>query len=235
LRETFFSMNEHVQYLDWGLVDYAAAWERQRQLFAELLAQKERRSAAAPQRFIVCEHPHVYTLGRNGKANNLLIGEDFLRKINATDHRVERGGDITYHGPGQLVGYPILDLEPLHLSLREYVFMLEEAIIRTLAGYRIGAGRMDGATGVWLEAGGASPRKICAIGVRASRYVTMHGFALNVSTNLSYFSYINPCGFVDKGVTSLERELQRSVSMEEVKRRVYAHFVAQLPAAQRNL
>lgn len=226
-------MNEKLQYIDWGLIDYKAAWDKQVQLFNELLEQKTAAKDAqknTPQRFIVCEHPHVYTLGKNGKANNLLVGDEFLRSINASYYHIERGGDITYHGPGQVVGYPILDLEQLNLSLKEYVYTLEEAIVRTLADYHISAARMGGATGVWLDVGGSNPRKICAIGVRASRYVTMHGFALNVNTDLSYFSHINPCGFVDKGVTSLSKELQKNIDINEVKRKVYAHFLSLIKA-----
>lgn len=222
-------MNTDLQYIDWGLIDYKAAWERQEQLFNALLEQKSAQDAQdkrLPQYFIVCEHPHVYTLGRHGKANNLLVSAAFLQSINATYYHIERGGDITYHGPGQVVGYPILDLELLRLPLKEYIHRIEEAIIRTLADYGIGAERMDGATGVWLDAGGRNPRKICAIGIRIRRYVTMHGFALNVNTDLSYFSHINPCGFTDKGVTSMQKELYRTVDASEVSHRVYAHFMA---------
>jgi lipoyl(octanoyl) transferase len=222
-------MNTDLQYTDWGLIEYKAAWERQEQLFNGLLEQKSAQDAQdkrLPQYFIVCEHPHVYTLGRNGKANNLLVSAAFLQSINATYYHIERGGDITYHGPGQVVGYPILDLELLRLPLKEYIYRIEEAIIRTLADYGIGAERMDGATGVWLDAGGRNPRKICAIGVRIRRYVTMHGFALNVNTDLSYFSHINPCGFTDKGVTSMQKELHGTVDTGEVSHRIYAHFMA---------
>jgi lipoyl(octanoyl) transferase len=156
-------------------------------------------------------------LGKNGQANNLLISEEFLRTIDATFYRIDRGGDITYHGPGQLVGYPILDLENHGGSLKAYIYKIEEAIIQTLAHFSIQSARLEGATGVWLEGNTKSARKICAIGVRASRFVTMHGFALNVNTDLSYFNYINPCGFIDKGVTSLQKELGKPVDMDEVK------------------
>jgi lipoyl(octanoyl) transferase len=223
-------MNTQPTYTDWGLIDYKAAWDRQVQLFDRLLAQK---AAAAelpdgrplPQYFVVCEHPHVYTLGRSGKAGNLLVNGDFLKSIGATYHHIERGGDITYHGPGQVVGYPILDLEAMHLSVRDYIHSIEGAIIRTLAGYGISAGRMSGATGVWLDTAGRNPRKICAIGVRIRRYVTMHGFALNVNTDLAYFSHINPCGFTDRGVTSMQQELGRPIPAGEVARRIYEHFI----------
>jgi lipoyl(octanoyl) transferase len=221
-------MSTHLQYTDWGMIDYKAAWDRQVQLFDRLLEQKAdtQNGGTPPQYFVVCEHPHVYTLGRNGKAGNLLVSDAFLKSIGATYYHIERGGDITYHGPGQVVGYPILDLEALHLSMREYIHCIEEAIVRTLADYGIGAGRMNGATGVWLDVDGRNPRKICAIGVRIRRYVTMHGFALNVNTDLAYFSHINPCGFTDRGVTSMQQELGRPVLASEVARRIYAHFIA---------
>lgn len=170
------------------------------------------------------EHPHVYTLGKSGHESNMLVSDEFLRSIGASYFHTDRGGDITYHGYGQLVGYPILDLERLGLSLKEYVWTVEECVIRTVAEYGIEAGRLDGATGVWIEGDTPRARKICAIGVKASRYVTMHGFALNVTTDLRYFSYINPCGFVDKGVTSIEKETGAQPSLEEVARRFAAHF-----------
>lgn len=210
---------------DLGTIDYAAAWDLQRQAFDALTAAKKG-GPAAGQLLLLCEHPHVYTLGKSGVAANLLVSEEFLRSIGAGWYRTDRGGDITYHGYGQLVGYPILDLERLGMSLREYIHALEEAIIRTVADYGIVAGRLEGATGVWLEHDTPHARKIAAIGVKASRYVTMHGFALNVNTDLKYFSYINPCGFVDKGVTSIEKELGRPVDFDEVKRRFTAHFEA---------
>ncbi len=223
-------MHPKLQYIDWGLIDYKEAWDKQKCLFNELLEAKMSKQQSsevyAPQRFIVCEHPHVYTLGKNGKANNLLISEDFLKRIHASFYHIERGGDITYHGPGQIVGYPILDLEQFNLSLKNYVFSLEEAIIQTLADFELVATRLDGATGVWLDVHGKNPRKICAIGVRASRHITMHGFALNVNTDLSYFSHINPCGFVDKGVTSLAQELQKPIDVNDVKHRIFEHFRA---------
>ncbi|MCL2412785.1 MAG: lipoyl(octanoyl) transferase LipB [Bacteroidales bacterium] len=233
-------MSEKLQYIDWGLMDYKDAWDRQKIFFDELIEQKISVGAnnylPLQQRFIVCEHPHVYTLGKNGHENNLLINDDFLKKIDALYYHIERGGDITYHGPGQLVGYPILDLDLLNLSLKNYIFLLEEAIIKTLSDYNIESSRMDGATGVWLDVGGKNPKKICAIGVRASRGITMHGFALNVNTDLSYFSHINPCGFMDKGVTSLSKELtslrasplQKNVDINDVKKQVFTHFQALL-------
>ncbi len=206
-------------FTDWNLIDYAEAWQKQQQIFDNLLHNKlhPEQPVEAVQQVILCEHPHVYTLGKNGNANNMLLNPEFLEKINAVYYHIDRGGDITYHGPGQLVGYPILDLEMFQLSLKSYIHQLEEAIIQTLAYYNIAGYRLDGATGVWLEPDKDTARKICAIGVRSSRYVTMHGFALNVNTDLSYFNYINPCGFVDKGVTSLQKELGYFVDMEEVK------------------
>jgi lipoyl(octanoyl) transferase len=221
-------MNEKLQYIDWGLIDYKAAWDKQKMLFDELIEQKlsatVKQKFDFPQRFIVCEHPHVYTLGKNGATKNLLISQDFLQKINASYYHIERGGDITYHGPGQIVGYPILDLELLNLSLKDYIFCVEEAIILTVADYGLDAARMKGATGVWLDVAGKNPRKICAIGVRVSRHITMHGFALNINTDLSYFSYINPCGFIDKGATSLSKELQKIIDINEVKQKIFVHF-----------
>lgn len=207
-------------FTDWQLIDYQTAWDKQKYIFNSLIDKKLNPALdikdITPQ-VILCEHPHVYTLGRNGNATNLLANEAFLQKINATFFHIDRGGDITYHGPGQLVGYPILDIADMHLSLKDYVYRLEESIIQTIAYYGIKGSRLQGATGVWLDVDKANVRKICAIGIRASHYITMHGFALNVNTDLNYFHYINPCGFVDKGVTSIESELQRIIDMQEVK------------------
>lgn len=177
-----------------------------------------------PQVLILCEHPHVYTLGRSGKVSNLLVDQAFLQKIEAEYFRSDRGGDVTYHGFGQLVGYPVLDLERLKLSLRAYIHALEESIILTVAEYGIAGSRLEGATGVWIEADTPRARKIAAIGVKASRYVTMHGFSLNVSPDMQYYSYINPCGFTDRGVTSIERERGVRPPLEEVARHYAAHF-----------
>ena len=178
---------------------------------------------------LFCEHPHVYTLGRNGKKENLLISEEQIRLINASYYHINRGGDITYHGPGQIVVYPIFDLEELGLTLKQYIENLEQIIIDCLADYNITAGRLAGATGVWLDSGiTGRERKICAIGVRISRFVTMHGLAFNVNTNLDYFNYINPCGFVDKGVTSMKEELKKEQSLDEVKQNLLKHFTQSL-------
>ncbi|MBR8537259.1 lipoyl(octanoyl) transferase LipB [Carboxylicivirga sediminis] len=209
---------------DLDVKDYKEVWDYQEQLFAEVVDVKLHNrdnpddEKAITNHLLFVEHPHVYTLGKSGVQNNLLINEQFLKQIDATFYKINRGGDITYHGPGQLVGYPILDLEALNLQVKSYIHKLEEAIIETLAHYGIKSERLDGATGVWLDTDTpGQSRKICAIGVKASRYVSMHGFALNVNTNLSYFNHINPCGFVDKGVTSMEKELGRQIDMDEVK------------------
>ena len=201
---------------DWNMIPYAGAWSRQTEWFDALVHAKQAGECYV-NHIVLCEHPHVYTLGRSGKERNMLLGEEQLRRIGATLYHIDRGGDITYHGPGQLVCYPILNLEDFSLGLKEYVHLLEEAVIRVCASFGIAAGRLEKATGVWLEGDTPRARKICAIGVRSSHFVTMHGLALNVNTDLRYFSYINPCGFIDKGVTSLQKELGHEVPMEEVK------------------
>ncbi len=204
-------------------IGYAEAWEMQRRLFDGAMRAKTG-GEPVDHVLLLCEHPHVYTLGKSGRRSNLLVGEEFLRSVGAVYFETDRGGDITYHGYGQLVGYPILDLEKFGMGLKEYVERLEETVIRTIASYGLRGERMDGATGVWLDGGTPRARKICAIGVRASRFVTMHGFALNVNTDLAYFSHINPCGFTDKGVTSLRQETGREHDLEEVKGRYVACF-----------
>jgi len=217
-----------VKYEDFGLRDYKETWDYQEKVFQKIINRKsgdtggkEGSEGPACGTLIFVEHPHVYTLGKSGSEDNLLLNFIQLRAKDAGFYRINRGGDITYHGPGQLVGYPILDLEVIGVSLKDYVHGLEEAVIRTVAGFGISAGRLEGATGVWLNPDlKARSRKICAIGIRASRYVTMHGFALNVNTNLEYFSFINPCGFTDKGVTSMEKELGASQDIEAVKERM---------------
>lgn len=212
---------------DWNSIPYAEAWTRQTEWFDALVRAKQA-GEAYENHIILCEHPHVYTLGRSGKEGNMLLSEEQLQRIGATLYHIDRGGDITYHGPGQLVCYPILNLEEFSLGLKAYVHLLEEAVIRVCASYGILAGRLEKATGVWLDGDTPRARKICAIGVRSSHYVTMHGLALNVNTDLRYFSYINPCGFVDKGVTSLQQELKREVSMGEVKERLAEMIVGLL-------
>jgi len=206
-------------YIDLGEKDYKECWDIQENLLAEVVENKrEKKSPSEKNYFLLVEHPHVYTLGKSGDENNMLIHGEFLEKIKATYYKINRGGDITYHGPGQIVGYPIIDLEYYKLGVKEYIARMEEAIIETLSVYGISAGRKEGATGVWLDASHkVRARKICAIGVRVSRYVTMHGFAFNVNTDLRYFSYINPCGFTDYGVTSIKQELEHEADIEEVK------------------
>lgn len=204
---------------NWGVISYPEAWQRQIELFDELVNAKQE-GRPYVNRIVFCQHPHVYTLGRHGKVANMLLSEEQLERIGASLFHIDRGGDITYHGPGQLVCYPILNLEDFHLGLKEYLHLLEEAVIRVCASYGIEAGRVDGATGVWLETGTPRERKICAMGVRSSHFVTMHGLALNVNTDLRYFSYIHPCGFIDKGVTSIARETGHEISVEEVTERL---------------
>lgn len=215
-------------YEDLGLKEYKACWDYQESILEEVQGDKKATGGpSALNRFLLVEHPHVYTLGKSGDEHNLLVHGEFLKKIEATFIKINRGGDITYHGPGQLVGYPIIDLENYHIGVREYIEKMEDAIIATIAHYGLVGGRKEGATGVWLDSDiPAKARKICAIGVRVSRYVTMHGFALNVNTDMRYFSYINPCGFLTYGVTSLERELGRKVDIDEVKEVVKKKFNA---------
>lgn len=202
---------------------YGSCWELQRKLFDGVLARRGADDGRAGHLLLV-EHPPVYTLGRSGHAENLLVSEEALRRRGAEFYRIDRGGDITFHGEGQLVGYPILDLGKIGIGLRSYVEALEEAVIRTSADYGVRAGRVAGASGVWLGGGAEPLRKICAVGVRSSHFVTMHGFAFNLSTDLEWFSLINPCGFADRGVTSLERETGRRIDTEEVKRLLTGHL-----------
>ncbi|MDE5695623.1 MAG: lipoyl(octanoyl) transferase LipB [Alistipes sp.] len=254
-------------YRNLGLMDYSACWELQRRLFDALLAEKNRQRSGSGDRsasdsagiVLLVEHPPVYTLGKSGRAENLLVDRAALERSGAQFFHIDRGGDITFHGPGQLVCYPILDLERIGIGLREYIDRLEETVIRTVARFGIAAGRIAGASGVWIEEPGresgekttgtspaaeddagvrsigkaprkqqGAPRKICAIGVRSSRYVTMHGFALNVATDLGWFARINPCGFSDRGVTSIARETGREVAMKEVERLLLRELEQQL-------
>lgn len=212
---------------DLGLIDYKKAWEYQEELHQKIISVKSGKAMhKIVNRIIFCEHPHVYTIGRSGKENNLLINNNILNSINATCYRINRGGDITYHGPGQIVGYPIFDLEQFKIGTKKYVFKLEESIIKALKEYNINAKRIEGATGVWLNSGEKeNARKICAIGIRISRYVTMHGFALNVNTDLKYFKYINPCGYTDKGVTSMKNEIGSKLPVKEVKSKILKHII----------
>ncbi len=194
--------NQTILFQDWGTIEYNEAWRDQEKLFNQLLEQKQAGKPTSNY-LVFCEHPHVYTLGKSGNEQNLLLNYIQLQARHAAFVHTNRGGDITYHGPGQLVGYPIFDLANFGIGLRQYIEWLEDAIIEFVALYGLKGERMKGATGVWLDTDTVRARKICAIGVRSSRYVTMHGFALNINTDLSYFSHINPCGFTDKGVTSL--------------------------------
>ena len=224
-----------VQFEDWGLIDYQIAWDKQEAIFKVAVDQKLEQRKHANQVFepiqnqlIFCQHPPVYTLGKSGKMENLLLDDAGLKNYGASFFPINRGGDITFHGPGQLVGYPIFDLEQFFTDIHKYLRYLEEAIITTLAHYGVKGERFEGYTGVWIEADKPSARKICAMGVRCSRWVTMHGFAFNINTDLSYFNHIVPCGIDDKAVTSLEKELNRKVDFEEVsallKRNIAAQF-----------
>lgn len=216
-------MNKTIKLTDWGLIDYNQAWEQQENIFSETIKRKVE-GLDTENLLIYCEHPHVYTLGKSGDEHNMLLNYIQLQAKDAIFVKTNRGGDITYHGPGQLVGYPIFDLANFGIGLKNYIARIEEAIIIILAEYGIPSTRLEGATGVWLDVGLPTCRKICAIGVRSSRYVTMHGFALNVNTDLSYFNHINPCGFVDKGVSSMEKELGAKVDMEKLKVRLLAQI-----------
>lgn len=212
-----------IRFEDLGVMDYQEAWDYQEERFNALVEFKRKpKDGERPHQYLLfCEHPHVYTLGKSGDEHNLLIRQEFLRKIDATYYKTNRGGDITYHGPGQLVGYPILDLEHLGIGLKEYIALLENSIMELLDEYGIVATQMEGATGVWIDADHpVKARKICAIGVRSGRHVTMHGFALNVNTNLDYFTYINPCGFETKGVSSMQKELGGQQDMDVIKSRL---------------
>lgn len=215
-----------------GIIDYQEAWDFQTQLFDEIVAQKisnRERSAeeqlATENHLIFCQHPHVYTLGKSGKIEHLLLDENQLSEKEATFYKINRGGDITYHGPGQLVGYPVIDLDNFFTDIHKYMRLLEESIILTLADYGISAGRIEGLTGVWLDfVEKRNPRKICAMGVKSSRWVTMHGFALNVTTDLSYFGNIVPCGINDKAVTSMEMEVGKPLDINEVANCLKKHL-----------
>lgn len=238
---------QEVKFIDLGLIDFKQAWDYQEKLFDEVVQIKinnrkintnsilqtpnselqtfNSELLPTPSYLLFCEHPHVYTLGNSGNKEHLLISEQQLIQKNATYYKINRGGDITYHGPGQIVGYPILDLDNFFTDIHKYLRFLEEIVIRTLAEYGIESGRSKGETGVWLDAENPlKARKICAMGVRASRWVTMHGFAFNINTDLGYFGNIVPCGIVDKAVTSLDKELGKKVDEEEVKQKLKKHF-----------
>lgn len=238
---------QQVKFIDLGLIDFKQAWEYQEKLFDAVVQIKinnrkintnsllqtpnselqtpNSELIPTPSYLLFCEHPHVYTLGNSGNKEHLLITEQQLIQKNATYYKINRGGDITYHGPGQIVGYPILDLDNFFTDIHKYLRFLEEIVIRTLSEYGIESGRSKGETGVWLDAENPlKARKICAMGVRASRWVTMHGFAFNINTDLGYFGNIVPCGIIDKAVTSLDKELGKKVDEEEVKQKLKKHF-----------
>ncbi|WP_106795177.1 lipoyl(octanoyl) transferase LipB [Aquimarina sp. Aq78] len=223
-------MNKRIQLQDIGRKDYKETWEYQEALFKEILDikiknRREDAGLSTPNYFLFVEHPHVYTLGKSGDISNLLLSEEQLKEKEATFYKINRGGDITYHGPGQIVGYPILDLDNFFTDIHKYLRFLEEMVILTLAEYDINATRSEGETGVWIDVGTPFARKICAMGVRASRWVTMHGFALNINANLGYFDHIIPCGIKDKTVTSLQVELGVDhVNVDEVKEKLLKHF-----------
>lgn len=226
--------NKNTSYQDLGLIDYQTAWDLQVKMFEEIVNIKiENRTLELENQkitenhLLICEHPHVYTLGKSGNREHLLIAEDKLADHEATYFETSRGGDITYHGPGQLVCYPIIDMENFFTDIHKYMRLLEEAVILTLADYEIVAGRIAGLTGVWLDhEAQINPRKICAMGVKTSRWVTMHGLALNVNTNLEYFGHIVPCGISDKAVTSMNKELGNNLNMNDVKLKLRNHIVS---------
>tara|TARA_B100001113_G_scaffold346813_1_gene338260 strand:+ start:1294 stop:1989 length:696 start_codon:yes stop_codon:yes gene_type:complete len=224
-------MNKKVFFKDLGTIDYKKCWDFQESLFLEILNmksinRKEGKKNPTNNYLIFCEHPHVYTLGKSGDKKNLLVNEEYLKKKGAGFYKINRGGDITYHGPGQIVGYPIFDLENFFTDIHKYLRFLEEAIILTLKEYGLNGERSKGETGVWLDPLNNKARKICAFGVKSSRWVTMHGFALNVNSNLSYFNDIIPCGIKNKSVTSLNKELGKDINIEEVKKKLKAHLAA---------
>jgi lipoyl(octanoyl) transferase len=231
IEPNMYHQNKKVQVVDVNLVPYQEAWDMQEKLMAEIseikLANRDRAQSEisiTPNYLLFCQHPHVYTLGKSGDASHLLMREEFLHTINATFFKTNRGGDITYHGPGQLVGYPIFDLENFYTDIHLYLRMLEEAIILTCQDYGLIAGRINGLTGVWVNQESDQARKICAFGVKASRWISMHGFAFNINSDLSYFSHIVPCGISEKGVTSLSHELGVGVNEIEVKEAVLGHL-----------
>ena len=233
-------MGKTIAYQDLGLVPYTTAWDLQTELFNQVIARKMHNREAAPDaqveqfhHLLFCEHPHVYTLGRNGKAEHLLLDEAGLKAHEATFHNINRGGDITYHGFGQVVGYPILDLDEFFTDIGRYIRLLEEAVIQVLLPYGIQGERIKGLSGVWLDATGNDPRKICAIGVHLSRWTTMHGFALNVNTDLSYFKHIVPCGIDDKAVTSMQQELGQWVDPAPIKKALREQLAELLEAEYR--
>lgn len=224
-----------VNVIDWGLIDYQKAWDQQEALFKSIvdlkMANRKREDKGEqpetpPNHLIFCEHPHVYTLGKSGSFDNLLLSEAQLKEKEAVFYKINRGGDITYHGPGQIVCYPILDLDQFFTDIHKYLRYLEDAIIKTMAEYGLKGDRYPGYTGVWLDPDGENARKICAMGVRCSRWVTMHGLAFNVNSDLDYFGNIVPCGIDDKAVTSMEKELGEKLNIDEVQAKLQHHISA---------
>jgi len=224
---------QKVKFIDLGIIDYKKAWSFQEKLFQEIIdvkrANRKLNSSSAPinkteSKLIFCEHPHVFTLGKSGQQKHLLINEEQLNLKGAKFYKINRGGDITYHGPGQLVGYPIFDLDNFFTDIHKYLRYLEESVILTIKEYGLYGGRIKGSTGVWLDWDNPRARKICALGVRSSRWVTMHGFAFNVNTDLDYFSNIIPCGISDKTVTSIEKELGGRIPIQEVQKKMKHHL-----------
>ncbi|MCC5923376.1 MAG: lipoyl(octanoyl) transferase LipB [Crocinitomicaceae bacterium] len=224
-------MKPLVTFQDLGTIDYKKAWDYQEKLFKENIDKKiairnGEKGLKTLNYLLCCEHPHVYTLGKSGDPSHLLMSEERLQEINATYYKINRGGDITYHGPGQLVVYPIFDLDEFFTDIHKYMRFLEEVVIEVLKEYGISSGRVEGLTGVWIDADKENPRKICAMGVKSSRWVTMHGIGFNINTDMTYFNYIVPCGIEDKSVTSLAKELNREVDISEIKRKLTKHFQA---------
>ncbi len=224
-------MSKNIELIDLGIVDYSEAWDIQTKLFQSVIDTKlnNRKNVSEeqiPQKhyFLFAEHPHVYTLGRNGKESHLLLDESGLKDVDASFYKINRGGDITYHGYGQVVGYPILDLDEFFTDIGKYIRLIEEVIIKTIEDYGVTGERIPGLSGVWLDPETASARKICAVGVHLSRWTTMHGFALNVNTNLDYFNHIVPCGINDKAVTSLQNEVGYPIDLLEVKKKIIYRF-----------
>lgn len=223
-------MNKKVFFKDLGLIDYKKCWDYQEFLFAKILDvkssnRKKNTLNETTNYLLFCEHPHVYTLGKNGIKSNLLVNEQYLKKQGAAFYKINRGGDITYHGPGQVVGYPILDLDNFFTDIGKYLRLLEEAVILTLKEYGLNPQRSEGETGVWFDVGKQNARKICALGVKSSRWITMHGFALNVNSDLTFFKNIIPCGIVGKNVTSMQKELGEPQNMENVKKKLKKNLV----------
>ena len=209
---------KNIVFEDLGLIRYKKAWDYQISLFESLFDNKRSEKGNEKHYLLFCEHPHVFTIGKNGNQTNLLINERILKEKDIDYFHIDRGGDITYHGPGQQVVYPVFDLDDFGINTKEYVYRLEQAVIESLKYYSIYSDRLEGAAGIWIDSQiPGKCRKICAIGIRSSMRITMHGIALNINTDLSYFNYMNPCGFIDKGVTSMQRELNRNIDFEEVK------------------